>query len=105
MDNIKVTSKYISLISIYLFEFQKNEPISHSELSSGLGISKTNLSNIIKRLEETDFLNIELEGRNKYYYLSDNGIDIYNSIKNQQNKTYYKRAKFYLERIKNNKNK
>ena len=91
--------KYATIISIYLYEYRHNESVSHTEIYEALGISKNNLTNIIKRLLPTGLLEIEKEGRNKYYRLSNLGIEFYNSLLEKENSHYYQRAKL---QIKNN---
>lgn len=96
------SSAYISLIVTAIAE-SKEHFLCHSELSEVLGISKSNLSNIIGRLVDSNLFQIEIEGRNKYYSLSNVGQLFYESLKQKENSFYYQRAKHQLRLNKNRK--
>ena len=80
---------------IYLSE-NKNRHIDHTDLGVALNVSKTNLSNIIKRIFKYHLFSCEKIGRNKYYYLSNEGMEYYEYLIKEENKKFYLLAKSKL---------
>ena len=91
-------SKYVPMFLVYLYEHRNNQYCSHNELCLFLNLKKNNLSNIVKRLEGMDILDIKKEGRNKYYRLTPNGIKLYESLLENDNEFYYQSAKDKLRK-------
>ena len=69
----------VGAIVLFLYENQKGL-VDHKELAKSLGVSKSNLSNIFKRIESADVVRSISNGLNKYYYLTDIGMDLYDYI-------------------------
>jgi DNA-binding transcriptional ArsR family regulator len=70
---IRNSSQYISqLINIMLEKGYTN----NSELVSRLRISRSNVSNIINRLNQYEILTERKKGRNRYYYLNAKGLKL-----------------------------
>lgn len=100
-----INSRYSDKIVELLFE---KDVMNHNELAKELKVTTTNLSNIMKRIRDSnaDVLRAEKSGKYKIYYLTDNGIRYAKKIvKNKQKKEdqYLKKA-WEHKVLKNSKN-
>ena len=66
--------------SIVLFLYNSKGLVDHKQLAEAIGVKKSNLSNIIKRTKKTDFIRSVTNGVNKYYFLTDIGLDLFDYI-------------------------
>lgn len=95
-QNALICSEYAPSI-VLIIDNSKGRYISHGDLADKLKISKSNLSNVIKRLEPYDLFIVEKQGRNKYYRLSSKGYEFYHYLLEENSINYYKRAKELLD--------
>ena len=82
---LKARSGYRDIILKRIYE--NNGPIMHKELAEELGISPSNLSNVIQRIltEEVQLIQINSMSKYKYYNLTDRGREYVENHLNNNN--------------------
>lgn len=95
---LKARSSYRDIILKLIYENQG--PMMHKELAESLGISPSNLSNIIQRIEEEEVSLIQTNSlsKYKYYLLTDKGIDY---VENHLNNNILKASCYNVQTSKN----